>query len=64
MKYLVCEVEYEFHEDIQRSLCRVSKPLQVFDTEEQAGEAWELMNPFYGPDLRIVSSDMLDEEFR
>lgn len=64
MKYLVCEVEHHFHEDIQRSLCRVTRPLQVFDTEEQAEEACELMTPFYNYDLRIVSEDVLHEEFR
>lgn len=64
IKYCVCEVDYEFNDAMQRSLCKVSKPLQIFDTDEQAELACDLMSPFYGYNLRVVPSDKLDEEFR
>ncbi|QEA10401.1 hypothetical protein CPT_Shemara_072 [Salmonella phage Shemara] len=64
MKYLLCEVESFYDEVFDGSLCRVTKPLQVFSTKEDAEEAMELMSQFYDYNLRVVPANMLGEEFR
>ncbi len=64
MKFLLCEVESFFDEEQDQSMCKVSKPLQVFETLKEAEEACELFNPFYNFELRVVNSDNIDEIFR
>ena len=64
MKYLLCEIESYFCEIQDGSMCRVSKPLQVFNTREEAEAAEELFNGFYDYNLRVVPESMLHKEFR
>lgn len=62
--FVLCEVESFFVEHIDRSRCRVTKPLQVFESKEKAEEAMELFDSFYDYSLRVVESDKLNETFR
>lgn len=64
MKYLLCEVTERFDHAYERSVYTVAKPLQMFDTEQQAVEALDLFNQFYNYDLQVVSQADLDSEFR
>lgn len=62
--FVLCEVETYFVPELDRSRNRVTKPLQVFKTEDEANAAWEIFNPFYDYNLCVVAADALDEEFR
>ena len=63
-KYVLCEVEYHFDTEQDQSMCRVAKPLQIFDDKIEAIDAMDIFNSFYNYDLRVVSSDDLDSTFR
>lgn len=64
MKFILCEVESEFIPERDRSFCKVSKPIQAFNSQAEADEILELFNPFYDFSLRVVESDKLDVMFR
>lgn len=64
MSYVLCEVSERYDHSYERSVYRVSKPLQLFNTAEEAENALDLFSSFYGYNLRVVSSDDLDSEFR
>ncbi|EDQ2321210.1 hypothetical protein HW48_004584 [Salmonella enterica subsp. enterica] len=68
MRYLLCEVEQFLDEELDGTLCRVKKVLQMFDDEIQAEEAERLFDPSsfgdYDTVLRVVRQIDLHKEFR
>lgn len=62
--FYICETESYFCKERDRSIYKVSKPLQGFQTEKEAEDTCSDMQPFYGYDLRVVARDELGEEFR
>lgn len=62
--FVLCELEYFFDKEQDGSMCRVSRPLQIFKTREDAEIAHELFGPFYNFNLGVVAADDLDTEFR
>lgn len=62
--FVLCVVETFFDREQDQSMCRVSKPLQVFNTKEEAEVAEELFGSFYDYNLRVVAAHRLGEEFR
>jgi hypothetical protein len=68
MKWCVVEVQHEFDEDFDGDLCRVTKVLQVFDTEQAALEAEAIFNPMnygdYETSIRVIPSHKLGTRFR
>lgn len=64
VKYVLCETESHFNIVQDETNYRVTRPLQVFDTQESADTAMELFNSFYDYTLAVVRSDQLDESFR
>lgn len=64
MKFIVCELESYFDNEMDQSMYKVSKPLQAFNTEAEAYEVLGMFNPFYNYDLRVVKSTDLKDVFR
>ena len=63
-----CWSKHEFDEDFDGDLCRVTKVLQVFDTEQAALEAEAIFNPMnygdYETSIRVIPSHQLGTRFR
>lgn len=64
MSYVLCELEAFFDEELDQSMHRVSRPLQVFATKEEALSAEELFCSFYDYNLHVVESTQLKTTFR
>ena len=64
MKFIVCELESYFDNEMDQSMYKVSKPLQAFNTEAEADEVLEMFDPFYNYELRVVKSTDLNGAFR
>ena len=64
IKYVLCEVESYFDEELDQSMNKVVKPLQMFDTATEAEKAYDLFSPFYDYNVRVVPSNMLGQSFR
>lgn len=68
IKWAICEMESFFDKEQDQSMQRVTKVLQVFNTEKEADDAIDIFNPMrfgdYETILRVVSSDYLTDEMR
>lgn len=64
MKFLLCTVTTHFCAVQDQSMCKVDKPIQIFDTFDEAMAAQDLFAPFYDYELRVVDSLHLGSTFR
>lgn len=68
MRYAICEVKPEWVEEQQREFKRVTRVLQVFNSEEEALAVEGIFEPSrycdYDTTIRVVAEDKLDELFR
>lgn len=62
--FALCTVLTHFDCEMDQSMCRVDKPLQLFETKQEADEAYEIMSPFYNWDLHVVHIGNMDSTFR
>lgn len=66
--WCIVEVKHEFDEEFDGDVCRVTKVLQVFDTEEAALAAEVIFNPMnygdYETSIRMIPSYQLGTTFR
>lgn len=68
MRYVICEVTPEWVPEQQREFKRVSRVLQVFNSEDEARSVEGIFEPTrygdYDTSIRVVAEDKLDELFR
>lgn len=65
--FVLCVVEPFFDLQMDQTMHRVVRPLQMFESEEDALRASELFYPFYeaiDEPIRVVPADQIDEVFR
>lgn len=60
--YVLCEVDYESYPEKERTVIRIVKPLQVFESEDLANRACDLCMPFYNHSLKVIQSEQLHDE--
>lgn len=61
--FVVCRSEPYFDDELDQTMRKVSRVLQVFETEAEANAACDLFGRFED-DIRVVHVEWLDEPFR
>lgn len=65
--FVLCVVETFFDREQDQTMCRVVRPLQVFESQDAAETAYGIFWPFYddlSEHIRIVEEGLLHTVFR
>lgn len=59
--WVLCITQYEWCDELRRSVSSPGKPLQVFNSQREAEAARDLLNPYYMFDLEVYSEEEFSE---